>query len=617
MITNKQFYPTFWAQLLGALNDNLFKNALVILLTFKIVSSHSANLIVLAGALFVLPFFLFSAFAGELSDKYPKNVLTKNLKLLELGIVLVGSAGFLFHMLPLLFLCLFLLGVQSALYGPIKYSILPELLPEESLVKANAFVEMGTFLAILVGTIAGGVFINLPHGEWLVSSSCVILALGGYLISFKIPALEPIKENHKISWNLWSLNKKNFKLVYPQKNVFLTILGISWFWFLGACLLSIFPILVKDYLHGQESVVTSLLAIFSIGIALGSLFCEHISKKHLELGLVPLGSLGMFVFLVDLYFSLKDYTYSGEALSMAEFMKQPGSFRILMDLSLFSVFSGFYTVPLYSYLQIRTKREDRSQIIAFNNILNALFMVVGAGFLAGVMSLTSLPGVILTMALLTLAVSVYIYFFMPEFLWRLLGFFLTHFIYRFSTKNVPTFNVDDRLVFTSNHISFIDWLLICAAINRPVRFVMYYKIYQNPFLTFLFRGAKTIPIASPKENEKIYNQAFVEIKKSLDAKELVCIFPEGKISPDGSVQEFKSGIERIVKENQVNVQPLVIRGMEGSTFSRTVDGPLILRPLVLLKRWRSKVEVEAYPVMEASKVSAKALEELTKEKLNS
>ena len=611
LLSNKNFYPTFWSQLLGALNDNLFKNALVILVTFKIVSTHSSNLVVLAGALFVLPFFLFSAFAGELSDKYPKNVLTKNLKLLELGIVLIGSAGFLFHQLPLLFLCLFLLGAQSTLYGPIKYSILPELLPEESLVKANAFVEMGTFLAILIGTISGGVFINFPQGEWIVSSSCVALAVIGYLISFKIPKLEPIKANHKISMNLWALNKKNFKLVYPQKNVFLTILGISWFWFLGACLLSIFPILVKDFLKGQEGVVTFLLAVFSIGIALGSLICEHISKKHLELGLVPLGSLGMFAFLVDLFFALNSYSYQGPLQTLSQFFQQSGSFRIILDLALFSVFSGFYTVPLYTYLQVRTKREDRSQIIAFNNILNALFMVVGAGFLGVILPIMTMPQVILSMATLTFLVSGYVYFFMPEFLWRLICFFLTNFIYKFNTKNIPTFNPDDKIVFTSNHISFVDWLLISASINRPVRFVMYHKIYKNPFLLFLFKGAKVIPIAPIKEDEKIYNQAFRDIKEALDNKELVCIFPEGKISPDGSVQEFKSGIEKVVKENKVDVQPLVIRGMHGSFFSRT-DGPAFSNPWLLISRWRSKVEIEALPKVLSDQVSAKSLEDLTK-----
>lgn len=589
---NNRFYPTFWTQLLGALNDNIFKNALVILLTFKLASTQSANLVILAGGLFVLPFFLFSAFAGELSDKYPKNKLSQYLKLLELVIVIIGAGGFLLHSLPILFTCLFLLGLQSALYGPIKYSILPELLPETSLVKANAFVEMGTFLAILIGTIFGGVFINLSSGESIVGYSCIVLALMGYLVSFKIPSLEPIKKDHIVSWNIWKLNKSNFKLVYPQKNIFLTILGISWFWFLGACLLSLFPLIVKDHLHGQESLVTILLAIFSIGIAFGSLACEMISKKSLELGLVPLGSIGMFVFLIDLVLSLSNYSYRGAPLTAPQFIEQGQSVRILIDLFLFSVFSGFYTVPLYSYLQIRTKREERSRIVAFNNILNSVFMVMGALFLAITTSLLTLPQIILSLAIMTFLVSAYVYFFMPEFLWRLVCFFISHVIYKFKSYNIPTYSPEDRVVLTVNHVSFIDWLLVASSINRPVRFVIYHKIYNNPFLNPLFKASKAIPIASLKENSQVYDEAFKEITKAIDNQEIVCIFPEGKISPDGSIQTYKSGIEKIVKNNNVSVQNLALKGMNESFFAKR-NGKAFTSPLLLIKRFRAKVELHA------------------------
>lgn len=619
ILSEKKFYPTFWTQLLGSLNNNLFKNAFIILLTFKLAQlSSSKNLILISSGLFILPFFLFSAFAGDLSDKYPKHVLSKNLKLLELLIVILGSIGFVFHLPYLLLFCLFLIGTQASLYGPIKYSILPELLAEEQLVEANAFVEMGTFLAILTGTLLGGILINISYGEWIVSFSCIALSLLGYWFSLKIPKLEPVIPSKKLSYNILSLTSANLKLVFHQKYIFLTVLAISWFWFLGASILSLFPILVKDYLHGNESLVTIMLAIFSIGVAIGSIICEKISNKNLELGLVPIGSIGMFISLVDLYFSLKGYPkYFSTPMPLIDFFHQKNSIKILIDLFLFAIFGGIYSVPLYAYLQIRTQREERSRIIASNNILNALFMVFGAVLLFILSALSvSLTNTILIIAILTLCVSVYIYWFMPEFLLRLVCWFLVKVIYNLKTVNLKPVQHDRPVVYTANHVSFIDWLIIAGALNRPVRFVIDYHIYKNPILNPFFRMAKLIPITSQKNNPVVFDNAFKEIKKSLAEGESVCIFPEGKISADGNLNLFKPGIERIISESPVPVQPLVLKNLYGSFFSRSNNGKAFSKPILLLKNFRKNIEIHGLEEVPAEKVSASLLQELTQKGLN-
>lgn len=614
LFKNIQFFPTFWTQLLSAFNDNLFKNALIMLITFKLALANSQSLVVIAGGLFVLPFFLFSAFAGELSDKYPKNKLSQYLKLFEVFIVIIGSVGFLFHNIHILLGCLFLLGTQSALYGPIKYSVLPELLPEAQMVKANAYVEMGTFLSILIGTILGGLLINFNYGEGIVSSVCFILALVGYFISLKIPKLSPVKPDLKISFNFWKLNSQNISLVYPQKNIFLTVLGISWFWFLGACLLSLFPLLVKNVLFGDEHLVTLMLAIFSIGIAVGSIVCEKLSRNHLELGLVPLGSIGMVAFLFDLYLSLGKYQYSGSIQTLNQFLSQEYSLHILIDLFLFSIFGGFYTVPLYSYLQIRTKREERSRIIAFNNILNSLFMVIGAVGLLGLFALKlSLVHVILVLSVLSLLVSIYIYFFMPEFLFRFICFLVANCFYKMKV-NVPKIDPDKSLVITSNHLSFVDWMLISSSISRPIRFVMDYRIYKNPILKVLFSLAKSIPIASKKDNEIIYNKAFLEIDKTLENGEIICIFPEGKITFDGKLNEFKKGIEKVLMNKDIQVLPVVIKGIYGSSFSRYIKNQYF-KPIQALKFFRSEVSILSLDELNSKNVTSESLEAIYRKEL--
>lgn len=422
LLREPRFLPLFITQFLGAFNDNVLKNAMVILITFQgaRMSSLDPKLMVNACAgLFILPFFLFSATAGQLADKYEKSQLIRLVKQLEIGIMVIAAAGFWLPNLPLLLTSLFLMGMHSTLFGPIKYSILPQHLHEDELIGGNALIESGTFLAILFGTILGGTLIGLGEdGRHYASAACFTIAVLGYLASRGVPIAPPPVPGLRINWNPLTETWRNLGFAKQNRAVFLSILGISWFWFYGALFLSQFPAFAKENLGGNESVVTLLLAIFSVGIGLGSLLCEKLSGKQIEPGIVPLGSIGLTVFAIDLYFAAPAAS-TGGGLSALQFLAQPGSLRVLADLVLIGAFGGFYCVPLYALMQTRSEASHRSRIIAANNILNALFMVVAALLAIALLGAgCSVPQLFLITAILNAFVAAYIYALRPEFINR-------------------------------------------------------------------------------------------------------------------------------------------------------------------------------------------------------
>lgn len=574
---NKSFFALFTTQFFGALNDNVLKNALVVLITYKGVTlwgfdTHS--IVALAGGIFIAPFFLFSSLAGQFSDKYEKSKIIRLVKWLEVLIMLIAGYGFIFHYFSLLMFALFLMGLHSTFFGPIKYSIIPELVPETQLTSANAFVEIGTFLAILIGTILGGVTAGIPAGEKYIIFTVMSVAVFGLLASYKIPTVPIADSNLKIDRNplpqIWS----TIQLTTPIKAVFNSILGISWFWFYGAALLSVLPVLTKDLLGGNENVVTLFLAAFTIGIAIGAFLCERLSYERVEIGLVPWGSLGMTVFLADLAWVTSAWSTStppgsAQLLTLTEFMAQPNSFRILLDLFLVSISGGVFTVPLYTLIQERSDRRVRSRVIASNNIMGALFMVVSSVLLMFFYSLKmTIPQILLTYAAMNLLASLYIYSVVPEFTLRFLSWILARLVYRIRITGLENIPKEGAAVLVCNHVSFIDWLILAAAIKRPVRFVMYYKFFEIPLVRYLFQHARAIPIASQQEDSALFNNAFDVVSRELRTGELICIFPEGAITADGKVKEFKRGIEHIIKRDAVPVVPLAIDGLWGSIFSR-------------------------------------------------
>jgi len=380
LLRSRRFGPLFVTQFLGAFNDNLFKNALVVLLTFQTAqwTSLSPGLLAnLAAGLFILPFFLFSASAGQLADKYDKALLARLTKQLEIAIALLIGAGFWLHSLTILLAGLFLLGLQSTLFGPVKYAILPQHLDEAELVGGNALIEAGTFVAILVGTLAGGLLAGLENGaQWLVAI-CLLVAITGYLGSRRIPAAAPPEPGLRLNPNPFDETRRSIGFAREDRTVFLAILGISWFWLYGALLLAQFPAYAKDVLGTAEGGVTLLLAIFTLGIGSGSLLCARLSGQHVEIGQVPLGALGLSLFGLDLALA-SPAVAPAAPLGLSALLAAPGTLHVLADLFALGLSGGLFIVPLYALMQLRSAPAHRARIVAANNILNALFMVAGA-----------------------------------------------------------------------------------------------------------------------------------------------------------------------------------------------------------------------------------------------
>ncbi|MCH6549594.1 MAG: MFS transporter [Proteobacteria bacterium] len=612
LLGQRRFAPFFVTQFLGALNDNIFRNGLVILITFqgvRIAGMGAGQLANVAGALFILPFFLFSATAGQLADKYEKSRLMRSIKLLEIVLMVLAAFAFVTQSYTVLLAVLFLMGCQSTLFGPVKYAYLPQQLTTDELVGGNALVESGTYMAIIFGLIIGGISVAADYENQSILASClVVAAVFGYLASRQIPSTKPVDPDLKINWNAWTETWHIVGFAREERSVFLSILGISWFWFFGSAMTIQLPAYTLGILNGNEAITTALLVAFAVGVGVGSLLCERMSGHRIELGLVPFGSIGLSLFAIDLFFSQPDAQVVA-VNSVSEFLARPGSWRILIDLSLLGAFGGFYSVPLYALIQDRTERQHLSRVIAANNIINALFMVAAAILAFGVLaSGLSIPQFYLILALLNALVALYIFSLLPEFLMRFLVWILINMLYRVRPTGLE--NIPDRgpAVLVCNHVSFVDALLVGGSIRRPVRFVMYYKIFQIPLLSFIFKTAKAIPIASAKEDETLLAEAFDQIDKELDAGQIVCLFPEGGISTDGEIQRFRPGIEKIIERRGVPVIPIALGGLWGSWFSRRSGGGLRKIP----GRLWAKVNVRIGEAVRSEDVTAASLELLVR-----
>jgi 1-acyl-sn-glycerol-3-phosphate acyltransferase len=613
LLRTRRFAGLFWTQFLGAFNDNLFKNALVILVTYQgatLWGIGTEQLVALSGGILILPFLLFSATAGQLADRFRKSSLVRWVKVGEIGIMAIAVAGFLSVHVGLLFLVLFLLGCQSSLFGPVKYSILPQLLDDDELVGGNALVETGTFLAILLGTIAGGVVIAQGNsGRWWISVTVIVIALAGFGASLMVPGTAAENPSLPIALNPLVPMRETIAVTRQIHSVFLSVLGISWFWFFGAAILALLPIYTKELLHTDEHVVTFFLALFCAGSAIGALLCERLSGRKLELGLVPLGSIGMSFFAFDLFLAGVPATtpsVPGALLGLGGFLSLARGWRIAADLSLLAVFSGFFIVPLNTFIQQRASTAERSRVIAGGNILSALFMVLSslmlvACFAAGL----SVLHVFALLAVLNAAVAAYIYKVIPEFLFRFLCWMLANVLYRLRTVNRDNIPVEGAALLVCNHVSFVDWMIISSACKRPARFVMYHGFLKIPLLGWVFRDAKVIPISSARESEEVMHAAFDRIAAELEAGEVVCIFPEGALTTDGRLQRFRPGVEKIVARTPVPVVPMALVGMWGSFFSRK-DGAPMHRPF---RRFWSRIQLVVGTPLSPERVTAEGLAE--------
>ena len=609
LLKQRRFAPLFVTQFLGAFNDNLFKNALIVLLTFHAAQWTAIKPELLgnvAGGIFILPFFLFSATAGQLADKVDKALLARLVKVLEMTIMVVAAAGFFLHSFWTLMGALCLLGLHSTLFGPVKYAILPQHLHDEELVGGNALIEAGTFIAILIGTLAGGLLAgHAEHPAWIAVGGFVVAA-AGYLTSRGIPpAPAPMPE---LALNLNPLSETWRNIAFASKNraVFLSILGISWFWLYGALFLAQFPAYTKNVLGGDETMVTVLLAVFSVGIGIGSLLCERMSGKRVEIGLVPFGSIGLTLFGVDLYFASPAGLAAGASHELAALLGHAAVWRVLFDLMLLGVFGGFFIVPLYALVQTRSEASHRARVIAANNIVNALFMVVGLMGAAALLDAgLSIPALFGVAALLNAAVAIYIYSLVPEFLLRFIAWLLIKAAYRLRCAGLENIPEEGPALLVANHVSFVDTVILMGAVRQPIRFVIDQRFFQKPLIGFMLRHGSAIA-DDPARPDK----AFAAISQALKDGHLVAIFPEGGLTPDGELQAFRPGISRILAADPVLVVPLALSGLWGSFFSR-IDGAAMKSPF--RRGFFAAIELRAGPPVAPAAATPEVLQARVRE----
>lgn len=603
LLKQKRFAPYFLTQFLGAFNDNVFKNALVILLTFKIVSGHSAILVNLAAVIFILPFFLFSPLAGQIADKFEKSALIRKIKWVEIGIMSVGVIALYLNSITMLLAVLFMMGTQSTFFGPIKYSILPQHLREDELMSGNALVEAGTFLAILFGTILGGVLASFDQYVLPVSVAILLFSVLGRLTSQFIPKAQAEQPDLDIDYNLFRSGKSIFSTLASDKAIFYTVFGISWFWFFGATFLTQLPVFSREFLFGSPYVATALMAMFSIGIAIGSWISSKLSRGKVEVGLVPIGALGMTVF--GAYLGLIDLPFSSTENTVADLFTKFVYIKTLLALLLLAMSGGLFIVPLYANVQTKTPIEYLSRNIAANNILNALLMVIAGVFAIICFKLgNNIQNLFVIVALLNAVVGLFIFKRVPEFTMQLGAWLLMHSVYRIGKHDLENIPEEGAAVLACNHVSFVDPIVIGAVSPRPMRFVMYHKIYNLPVIHHFFKQAGAIPIAPAKEDPELLERAYDEIAKALENGELVVIFPEGGLTPDGELQELKPGITRILERTPVPVIPMAISGLWGTWFSRHKGRAMKGWP----RDWMKKINVYTGTAIQPINVNLRDLE---------
>ena len=605
LLRQRRFGPFFCTQALGAFNDNFYKNLLVILVTYDAASYSGIDpvqLTQLAGGLFILPFGLFSGIAGQLADRFDKITVMRAVKMLEVGIMCLATLGFMSHHIWVLLGALFLMGVHSTFFAPAKYGLLPSVLESRELVGGNAMLEMGTFVAILLGqSLAGPVAAS--GSTAVIGPTLLAVSLFGLLASFYIPKMAPAAPDLAIDWNLWRSTKENMAVAHRDRNVFLAILGISWFWFFGILILAQMPIYASRILNGPEITVTILMFGFTLGIGAGSLLCERLSGGRLEIGLVPFGSLLMTLFGVDLYFATP-VAPPVAASTLSALLQSTATWRIVIDLMLIGLAGGLYIVPLYALVQRRTPMAVMSRVIAATSIWNAIFMVVASLF--GALMIhngVSVPELLLCCALLNFVVTAIIYVQVPEFLLRFLAWALTRLVYRVRVIGADHVPRKGPALVICNHVSYVDALVLSSALPRPMRFVMEAAIFRFPLLNWIFTGMKAIPVSSARENRVVREAAFEAVSQALRDGHVVCIFPEGKLTRDGQISEFRPGILRILAENPVPVIPVGLSGLWGSLFSYGARGLARFLPV----RFKSRVEMRIGMPLAPSGVTPDAL----------
>ena len=597
LLKEMRFAPLFCVQFLGAFSDNVFKSALLILITYEFadqIGIQASILNMAAAGIFILPFFLFSAFGGILADKYPKNKLIRVIKALEMGILGLASYALINDYITLLFICLCLAGLQSALFGPTKYGILPELLKEKELLNGNALVEAGTFLSILIGTIIGGLLILGEYGETTIALVLIAAASIGWFSSFFIPTVASNNPSLKLSANIFKQTYQIYTLGIKHWEIRRLIFAISWFWFLGYVIQSQLNPLTSDVLHADEQVAVLLFVMFTIGIGVGSLLCGKVMAGEISARLVPLAGVAMSILSFDLFLSLNQIVDSHaianqqvKALkSLQVFISSWQHWRVMVDMLLLSIAAGFYIVPLYTLLQKRVDDELRSRTIAANNISNAMFMVVASVLVIAVLSAGfEIPDLFWMLAILNLLVAVYIMKIIAKQFLKTLGRILFKLLYRVEIKGLENYPDDDSpYVILPNHTSFLDGPLMMTympdmpvfAINTEVNKKWWAKIFTQFFEMYPLDPTQPMAVKG--------------LVKMLRSGRKVVIFPEGRITDNGSLMKIYEGPGKIAELGRAKLLPVRIDGAQYTAFGR-------LRDLIKIKLF-PKITITICPPVE-------------------
>ncbi len=573
ILTSRRFLPLFVTQFLGAFNDSMFKNGIAMLITFKIASGHSAVLVALAGGVFILPFFLFSATAGQISDKMDRATIARYVKMAEIAIMGFACLGFMTGSVILLMIALFGMGIHSTFFGPVKYAIIPQHLDGKDLLAGNAYVEAGTFLAILIGTILGGLLIAAPGGSYVISLALLVIAGAGYFASRYIPPAPGPTPGLVINRNFWRETMVIMDQIKTNIDVYRSILAISWFWLVGSVYLAQFLPFAKDYLGGDEHVATLLLTLFSIGIGAGSILCNRLLKGQVQATYVPVAAIGMAIFGVDLFFASHNGTRAGGVLMGAgEFLSHPSNWRIVIDMFMIAVSGGLFGVPLYAIVQKESDPAFLARQIAGLNISNALFMVAGSVITAILLAMAmTIPQIFLVMALLNVLVAAYIAQLLPDALFRSVARTVFGWLYGVEVKGLENFEAaGSKVLIIANHTSFLDAALIAAYLPVKVTFAINTHIAQRWWMKPLMKIVDAFPV-DPTNPMAI--KSLVDVVKS---GKIGMIFPEGRITVTGSLMKVYEGPGLIADKAGAKILPIRIDGAQYTHFSR-LHGKVSLR----------------------------------------
>lgn len=576
LLKTRRFLPLFITQFLGAFNDNIYKNALVILLTYRLAQTsvtHEQLLVTLAGGIFILPFFLFSATAGQLADKFDKSMLIRLVKCAEIIFMLSAAYGFYSANTGLLLFTLFLMGVHSTFFGPLKYAILPDQLQENELISGNALIEAATFIAILIGTILGGVLILSKIGILAISALIISVAIIGLFSSFYIPATPPAQRNLKINFNFVAETWNIIKYTQQNRSVFLSILGISWFWLIGATFLSQFPNFTKNILGADSAVITLFLTLFSIGIAVGSLVCNRLLHGKISAKYVPVSIFAMSFCMMDLFFASRNIAIVQHSLiGIAGFLSSLQNWRICFDIFFLSIFGGFYVVPLYALLQTESDTEHRARAISVNNILNALFMVAAAIVVMLLLLLhLTIPQIFLCLALANIFVAFYICKILPYELIQSIVKWILQVLFRVKITGLENYEAaGKRVVIIANHTSFLDPVLLSAFLPGKVMFAVNTHIARQWWMKPLLFSIDTFLV------DPTNPYATKPLIRAIKQDNKCVIFPEGRITVTGSLMKVYEGPGMIADRAQATLLPVSIDGAQYTIFSR-LRGKLKIR----------------------------------------